>query len=326
MFVKIKFTDFWEDFNEFDNYFIDILSRKYKVINSNDPEILFFSNFGNMHLQYDCIKVYFTGENQVPNFNLCDFALGFHYIDFEDRYFRLPLYRLYEKSYNDKINQREIKKINLNSKGFCSYIQSANCADEIREVFFNKLNNYRPIDSGGRHLNNIGYQVKNKLDFIKNYKFNIAFENSFSKGYTSEKILDSFAANTIPVYWGNPLVYKDFNDKAFINVHDFSNLDAVIEFIKFLDKNDEEYKKILSQKIYHEQQENEFDELIISFFDNILLSNLNVERPYNYRKHQLINELKSVNKILDNKFYKLFFNTKRKIKSWRSNDKRNNCK
>lgn len=31
-------------------------------------------------------------ENLVPDFNICDYAIGFHYLDFEDHYFRFPLY------------------------------------------------------------------------------------------------------------------------------------------------------------------------------------------------------------------------------------------
>ncbi|CAJ99309.1 alpha (1,3)-fucosyltransferase fragment 2 [Helicobacter acinonychis str. Sheeba] len=36
--------------------------------------------------------MYYTGENEVPNFNLFDYAIGFDGLDFKERYLRMPLY------------------------------------------------------------------------------------------------------------------------------------------------------------------------------------------------------------------------------------------
>ena len=74
--------------------------------------------------------------------------------------------------------------------------------------FFNALSVVKHVDSGGRHLNKIGYSVDNKMEFIKDYKFVIAFENSSYPGYTTEKILEPLVAGCIPVYWGSPAVVK----------------------------------------------------------------------------------------------------------------------
>ncbi len=63
---------------------------------------------------------------------------------------------------------------------------------KVRNNFFLKISKYKKVDSGGLALNNIGYIVKNKLEFIKDYKFTIAFENSSYSGYTTEKITDAF--------------------------------------------------------------------------------------------------------------------------------------
>ena len=72
------------------------------------------------------------------------------------------------------------------------------------------------VDSGGKFLNNVGGPVTDKLSFIKDYKFVISFENSSYPGYTTEKILEPMLVNSIPVYWGNPLVYNDFNYRTYI--------------------------------------------------------------------------------------------------------------
>ena len=65
---------------------------------------------------------------------------------------------------------------------------------------------------------------------MSNFKFSLALENSAFAGYVTEKIMDSFLARTIPVYWGAPDVALDFNRDAFINLADYPNFDAAIDF------------------------------------------------------------------------------------------------
>jgi hypothetical protein len=86
-----------------------------------------------------------------------------------------------------------------------------------------------------------------KLDFLRNYKFTIAFENLCFDGYTTEKLIHPFMANSVPIYWGNPLVTKDFNPKAFINCNDYDSFDDVIQRVKELDNDDEQYLEMLRQ-------------------------------------------------------------------------------
>ena len=62
---------------------------------SNNPDYLFYSGFGYEHLKYNCIRIFFTGECITPDFNECDYAIGFDRLDFGDRYLRFPLFYLY---------------------------------------------------------------------------------------------------------------------------------------------------------------------------------------------------------------------------------------
>lgn len=101
--ITIKFVDFWSAFDIYDNKFVKALSAKHNVTvlpkeSRENPDLLFFSRSGNAeHLKYgNCIKIYFTGENNVPDFNECDYALSFHHINFGARHLRYPLYMLYE--------------------------------------------------------------------------------------------------------------------------------------------------------------------------------------------------------------------------------------
>ena len=93
--IKIKFVDFWPGFDEKNNDFYEILSKKYNIEISDYPEFLFYSVFGDDNLDYDCIKIFYTGENFIPDFNNCDYAIGFHKIEFGQRHLRIPLYFLF---------------------------------------------------------------------------------------------------------------------------------------------------------------------------------------------------------------------------------------
>jgi hypothetical protein len=53
--------------------------------------------------------------------------------------------------------------------------------------------------------------------------------------------------NSIPLYWGNPLIDREFNTKSFINFYDFKNQSEMIDFIIELDKNDDKYLEMLNQ-------------------------------------------------------------------------------
>lgn len=254
--VKINFSDFWSDFDIKNNPFWNLMSKRYNLIISDEPDILFYSSFGNKHMRYKCIKVFFQGENFRPDFRECDYAFGFDFLPDNKRNYRLPLYALYDNPL--KLTQRkDVKYIIKEKTKFCAFLVSNKYAKE-RIDFFKKLSRYKQVDSGGRYLNNVGRAVENKAQFIKDYKFTIAFENSSYPGYTTEKIFEPMLVNSIPIYWGNPMIHKDFNPKSFINCHNFKNMDEAIEKIIEIDNNIDLYKQILSEPYFIDNKVNEF--------------------------------------------------------------------
>ena len=244
--IKVNFVDFWPGFNATDNYFYNLLKKNFCVEISDKPDYLFFSVFGSENNLYSCIKIYFSGENIGPDFNKCDYSMCYDFLE-DTRHLRLPLYILYDGYYN--LINKNVSESLFNRK-FCNFVYSnINC--QTRNSFFQKLSSYKKVDSGGRCLNNIGYFVADKLFFQSNYKFSISFENEAYRtnrdGYTTEKIMQPMLVNSIPIYWGNTLIFKDFNTKSFINYHDFKSEDDVIEHIILLDNNEEEYMNTLSE-------------------------------------------------------------------------------
>lgn len=246
--IRIKFVDFWDDFVPESNLFYQILAEHYEVELSDDPEFLFCSVFGERHLQYDCVKIFYTGENQCPDFNLFDYAMGFERMEFGDRYFRLPIYYLNRYQKDFRLMQEKHVKPMPEKTGFCSFVYSNDRASEVREQFFNQLSTYKTISSGGRYKNNIGGPVADKLAFESKHKFSFSFENSSYPGYSTEKLVQSFAAQTVPIYWGDPTITGTFNEEAFINCNNYTSWDEVLKAVKHVDADDDLYARMLATR------------------------------------------------------------------------------
>ena len=98
--------------------------------------------------------------------------------------------------------------------------------------------------------------MADKLQFQRRYKFSIAFENSSYPGYTTEKLPDAVAARTLPIYWGNPLVAREFNPGRFLNYSDYGSDEALVEKIIELDRDDAKYLEYLRQPLFYDNQPN----------------------------------------------------------------------
>jgi hypothetical protein len=181
-----------------------------------------------------------------PDHLECDYSISFDFNEFKN--FRLPLFR-WSPSLHTLYDRNSPKQIFDSKSKFCCMVVS-NGKGKERNEFFKKLNSYKKVDSGGAHLNNIGFNVSDKVLFAKEYKFIIAFENSCFPGYTTEKIFQPMLVDCLPIYWGNPLIQMDFNTKSFINVHDFNNYDEVVNEIIRLDNDNQAYCDLLNQPFF----------------------------------------------------------------------------
>lgn len=236
------------------------------------PDVLIHSVYDKNFLKYQCTRVCYTAENIRPDFTKSDYHIGFDYND-DLRYLRWPNFLRYYKP-ELFIPDKNIDEIFTSKKGFCAFVISNDKAQE-RINFFHELSKYRKVDSGGKALNNIGSPVPNKIEFIRNYKFTIAFENATYPGYTTEKIYEPFLVNSVPIYWGNPLVENDFNPKSFINANNFNSSAELIEYIKHVDNDDNLYKQYLASPCFKNNTipPSFHEERLIEFFDKVF-SNL----------------------------------------------------
>lgn len=152
--IRLAFSDFWPTFDPSDNFFTQVLNKEYEievVKLVDNPDLLIYSYFGHQHLLFSGLKIYFTGENDVPDFNFCDYAISFHDISFGDRHLRLPLYVIYPSF--DRLRKEHLSGKDHspnNSKDFCSMVVSNNVnCNSARIDFFTQLSKYKVVASGG---------------------------------------------------------------------------------------------------------------------------------------------------------------------------------
>jgi hypothetical protein len=256
-------------------------------------------------LKTNATRIFYTSVNCRPEMNKCDWAFTFDYDDFVNnpRHLRLPYYKFEGGAGDNLIKEIDFEKIKKEKTKFCAFIYSNSVP--FRENFFKRLSKYKKIDAPGTSMQNmpiLGKQntkerfipghvkhdwQQDKVDFLKPYKFAIAFENVSYPGYTTEKIYHPMLANSIPIYFGNPLIQKDFNTKSFLNYHDFERqvtsrvpkfllkikslkylikkiyiepkaIKLLIKKIIEIDNNDALYEAYLKQPWYHDNKPSEF--------------------------------------------------------------------
>lgn len=270
---RIAFVDFWPGFDDDTDdgvskrWFAENLVDVEVVGPYEDPDVIVFSCFGQSYTFYRGVKrVCYLGENVRPPLREVPLCLSFdHVVGVPPHlHMRLPLWVLYKEVHtvlrlHEARLRGEVDSSVAKRKGFCSWVAS-NETDydaSVRLRFVKLLSErYKQVACGGKCLNNVGGPVKDKLAFVKGYRFHVAFENGSHPGYCTEKLMHGFAAGCIPIYWGDPLESKgnegDFNPAALISAHDFSSFEELIDHIAAVDRDRSLFEAYLRQPILSE--------------------------------------------------------------------------
>ena len=78
--------------------------------------------------------------------------------------------------------------------------------------------------------------------------------------------------NTIPIYWGDPLVSKDFNPNSFLNWHDYNDDEKLINKIIEVNNNKDIYKSMINEPWFNDNKIPDFikPESVLNFFEKII--------------------------------------------------------
>jgi hypothetical protein len=251
--IKVNFVDMWGygdyQFNKLDNYFYDLLSYiGYKVEISENPDIIFYSAFGEKNKLYDCKKVFILGENcgsffRNPYEEEADLVLSHFETAKKNIYF--PLWILFINWFGRNqlrplpsnptylINLDDLDKKPIVKDKFCIFINNNPIPNRLH--FFKLLSKYKKVDSFGKLENNMGYILGgsefDKIQLLSEYTFTIAFENSYHFGYNTEKIIQPLATSCTPIYWGGNKSREIFPESRVVFADSFVTLEDLADFV-----------------------------------------------------------------------------------------------
>ena len=285
--IKLNYACISDGYDKEHNLIKDLLEiNGYSVEISDEPDYLVCDVSYENPYDY-CgkpqVRIQYSGENYIPDFNLVDYALSPYPISFGDRHFHLPpcvwpRSHWVELAGKDRNYSADILK---EKTLFANFISSHESEFNIRGDFFKELCKYKRVESAGTYLNNmpngetVNWLDDSKANLQRKCKFTLCFESTLHYGFVTEKLMDAFFTDTIPVYYGSPTAAEIFNQDAFINVADYASFEEAIAKIIELDQDDEKYLQMLRQPIlvdpeYPDRLEQALGGFIRNIFDQPL--------------------------------------------------------
>ncbi|XP_067282000.1 4-galactosyl-N-acetylglucosaminide 3-alpha-L-fucosyltransferase 9-like [Pseudorasbora parva] len=131
--------------------------------------------------------------------------------------------------------------------------------DLKRSQYFAELAKHINVEAYGKHFNKL-ISREEYLKLMLRCKFYLSFENSIHRDYMTEKVFTPLALGTVPVVLGPPREnYEQFiPSKAFIHVDDFPSPRELADHLKFLDKNEDQYKQYFRWREHFVSKDTEF--------------------------------------------------------------------
>lgn len=106
-----------------------------------------------------------------------------------------------------------------------SVLHGDNDGYELRKRVASALMDDGRIDCFGYGIQ----EIPSKLAGLADYRFSIALENTRQDYYFSEKLIDCFLTDTVPVYWGCPGLGDIFDVRGVVRFDDVEDLLALID-------------------------------------------------------------------------------------------------
>lgn len=322
--IKVQFSGFWDGCDPMrDIKLMKVLQKHYNVVVSDNPNYLIIGPYEPCYayVNYPCVRILTSGENYLPDLNLVDYAISPYPISLYDRCFRQPVGLYNAEKFKDCLSRekKHYDKAFLEEKTvFANFCASHESEHNLRGDFFKALCKYKKVDSIGTYLNNTGVTVSlkdgTKVAYQKKCKFTLCFESTADRGFNTEKLVDAFLADTIPIYYGDPNIGEIFNTAAFINVADYASFDEVIQKIIELDQDDEAYLAMMNQPVFANPEEvasldERFEQFVLHIFEQPLEKAYRRSRVYYPIYHELF--LRRSSALLNGKA----INAVKKIKS-----------
>ncbi len=256
--LSISFHNFESGFVPAKFSLVRGLAERFDVkIETLGRDIQFFSVWGKDLIptrnRPRALRVWTTGEPYEPRHMLYDLHFGFLPESLMGkRWIRRPLWSTIIDWWDESSAYSPQRLLGPRPyeprEKFCNFIYTNRTS--FRTEFFDLLGKRRKVDSLGRVLNNSGGPCVDKLETVGEYQFTIAFENSLSPGYVTEKLIDPLAARSIPIYWGASEAKTDINPEAFIFARDFESFDDLADHVIKVSESREAMERLVTAPLF----------------------------------------------------------------------------
>jgi hypothetical protein len=191
--------------------------------------------------------------------------------------------KLFDTPFDWLIEPKNLDQILRNKKYFAAIVQQS--TNDFRRQIFDKLNSIEQVRSCGGFETNTSDCDKasrgrteadsygNKVRFLSEHFFSLQIQSTNLDWFTQEKMIQAYAANTIPIFWGNSKILEDgFNPESFVNCHNFSSIDDVVEHVREIYHDKTKLHKMITAPTFIDNKlPKEFDEeKIIEFLDKVV--------------------------------------------------------
>jgi GR25 family glycosyltransferase involved in LPS biosynthesis len=263
----------------------DFPNYNFIITNAEEADILICSCFGNIKMKYpNKIKIFLGFESVCKDYVERADDTNYCFSSFSDiltnhnynfgLYFIYHGFPLYKKLKEPRIMYPKTK--------FCICIISNENAS-FRKEFVMELMKYKHVDCYGKLFKNTYNDIIDTtswynphiMDIIKDYKFMICMENTQVTNYWTEKIINGYIGNTIPIYWGDPNICDIFNTKSFIDINTLG-IENGIQIIKTIDNNHMIYEDmfkspLVTENLYDEQYDmNYYNKYMNNIFSKVI--------------------------------------------------------
>jgi len=239
---NIKECDYWVIFGGLKEQDKTICSKKNIIFIATEPKNIkkyntnFLKQFGTIITSASNVR----HKNIIHNQHADPWMIGAEYDE------KTNTWNNFSKNYDNLKDLESVKKekiislISSNKNSTKEHRQRLKFVNELKKHFGDK------IDIFGNGINNF----KDKWDIIAPYKYHIVLENCFYKDHFSEKLSDTFLAETYPIYYGCPNIYGYFSKNSLTTI-DIKKPKEAIKVIETVIKNntyEESKKDILEAK------------------------------------------------------------------------------
>lgn len=278
--INFYINDIWGDTGA---YRINLLCDKLNTISNNkyeyvdckkdEADIVFYSLYGHLNdlklVKGNPLFIYWTDEhlcsgadeiwdNPFEYYRNGNLSVSFYDDSETNLFFPYSMQIQFLDDYADM--KQYFNNSHVGRNKFCTFcasndnVYNAKYRTKMVEYISKQ---YKQITCCGRVLNNtngeyLPWDVKERFNYHKKYKFNLCFENAYTNGniiYFTEKMMNAFINNVIPIYWGAERVIEIINPNAFINCNGL-NKEEILKKIIEVDNDNELYDYMINQPIF----------------------------------------------------------------------------